>query len=66
MKKQETTKYRDILENSLPLRFKNINVMKYKERLRNCSKQKETEETGQLKAMCDQRFPVSIKILMGY
>lgn len=44
---------------SWPVKFKNVKVMKIKDRLKNCSRLKETKEIRQLNAMCD--FELAIK-----
>ena len=44
-KKSIKLKLRGILQNNFSALFKNVSVMKYKERPRNCSSLKETKET---------------------
>lgn len=49
----EKPKLKNSLQNSLLVNLKNVNVMKVKERLKNCPRLKETNETWQQNATCD-------------
>lgn len=66
MMKLQTNSNWDSLQNNGPVIFKSINVIKVKEKLKNCPRLKMTKETWQVNAALDSQLPsFSIKVLIG-
>lgn len=64
-KTSEKPKLRVMLQNYWPVLVKNINVMKCKGRLRNCSKLNESKEIWQWNAQCYLGFSFAIEDIIG-